>query len=938
MLDAWQERLEAHFKALADIRRIDGLPVFALEHGLGASERTVVASLLNRSLGTSRLGQHWLVWVVYAAEQGYDYDGDEYWTTFERRTPKWRDWADRRMLRRWFGQFHKRFAGFEPTGPWASWFSIIAWPITHALLPRDLQSQLARALYDHRYALARRLGGEPATIGRFLATMSHDASSRFRNFLEQEEIAGRIVLALLSGRANAVEKYIHPLTLERIVSDLQEVNTARAWLRDARQAVERVQLKGTARQIPSVSNGGTERSSNPPPQAFIRPALTLRRFRATEWTAVVELPSLRPLADLAPELNSFLRRSRCTVSGSQGTLPAGWLMQGDQRRVLTTWPRPEDPIIRFENPPAVLDQMLHADGRITGGPRWLFRIGPDGLAHEVIGRIVRPGQRYVLVSETPLASSVGSPVTVSANGVSSLTFELPRQLTIEMIAELRSLGLGVAQTVHLAPVGLAARRWDGEGFAEWTEGETPCLELYADHPVKSYAVQLDGGLSLTIPGNGLPSVYLKLTDLGVGSHTLTVVAQPSDAHVPGPAKGYISLTIRPPQPWITGTIGHSGLIVTAEPDSPSLDQFLQGALSIQAFGPTNQQITICVELLDSASGVLATELIATLPLPVTSNAWSRALTSFIKRETEPWAYLSAAGGQLLLDGAELGSWRIPLHREAAPVRWVWRHGEKGPEFRLVDDHEGEDPLAVQFFAFAAPATPTLIDISQIEAGFHPDGQGGLCLARSGGKHAALIVSMPRVETSLSDLVVEPKIRDVGDGHSALERLAALADLWSSAKFVGPLAADRRRAVLIGLHRELISRIFGAHWTAAEERYSRSPKTYQDLRQLVTQTGGPPAFNLVLARDLQKYHSLPLPKRVTEFDALARRYASIPPGASAAAFQLCEWLTAGGPFDHQLGKQLDLLRPVPALMRAARFVNIAAPALQAPPPQTTAAST
>ena len=248
-LQDWQTRLEAHFAALAQTRRSKGLPVFAIEHGLDANARTTVGTLLNRSLGFERAGHFWLVWVVYAAEQGYEYDGDEYWTTFERRTPQWRHLVDRRLLRQWFARFHEKYAGLKPSGPWATWFSIISWPISHALLPRDLQSHLARALYQWRYQLAKMLGEDPAKIGRFLAVASHDAPSRFRNFLEQEEIAGRIVLALLAGRTEAVAQFVLPVTLERIVADLQKASAARAWLRDARQVAERYPRTGTARQL-----------------------------------------------------------------------------------------------------------------------------------------------------------------------------------------------------------------------------------------------------------------------------------------------------------------------------------------------------------------------------------------------------------------------------------------------------------------------------------------------------------------------------------------------------------------------------------------------------------------------------------------------------------------------------------------------------------------
>ncbi len=924
-LEGWQKRLEGHFAALAQTRRAKGLPVFAIEHGLDADERSTVGKLLNQSLGVEQAGQSWLVWVVYAAEQGYEYDGDEYWTTFERRTPEWRHLVDRRHLRHWFGRFHEKYAGLKPTGPWASWFSIIAWPITHALLPRDLQSQLARALYQWRYQLAKMLEDDPAKVGRFLAGMSHDAPSRFRNFLEQEDIAGRIVLALLGGRAEAIAQFVLPGTLERIVADLQKASAARAWLRDARQVAERYQLKGTSRHLPGGAGNEAGPRPSKAPHAYIRPALTLRRVGPGEWKPWVELPSLRPIADLSPELGAYLRRARCNVIGSPGLLPPGWLMLGDQRRVLASWPSSDRPIVQFSDPPPMLAQLLAADGCITTGPIWLFRVGADGMAHEVIGRMVRPGQNYVLVSDAPIVTErIGMPVTVAATGATAIGFDLPSHLSEDAITALRALGLGVGQSIRIAPAGLEARRWDGEGFAEWMEGEIPCLSLEADHSVEGYAVRLDAGTTLEIPANGGSPIFLKLTDLDVGRHTLSVEVRSQAGGAPKAAVGYVALTIRPPEPWIAGTTNHSGIAITVDPTEPSLDQFWKGEANIQAFGPAQQQIRIFVEMLNAAGGVLATEQVAALPLPVTNETWLRALSAFLKKETDPWAYLTATSGRLVLNGDASGCWRLPLHREVAPLRWVWHRGANRTALRLIDDHGGDDPVVAQFFPFARPASATELNSKELEADFYPSEQGGLCVASYGGRSEALVVSMPQTLGSLSGLVIEPEIAVDPDSKDPIGQLSALMELWRSAKLVGPLVSSRQQAVMKTFQRTLAALVFGSAWAAAEARYSKSQKGPKDLTDLGVQVGAPAAFTFVLARDMDKFRSMPLAKRIAEFEALACRYTKIPNGAGAASLAIAAWLDEGGPWTNGLAAHLSTLRPVPFLLRAARLLSIATP--------------
>src|ERR1700685_691661 len=108
-LDQWQVRLERHFADLAGTRGPSDFPLFALVYGLSRDEVNEISQLLHvRLREVARLARHWLVWVVYAAELGYDYDGDEYWYSFESGTPHWREAVTstrRNQLREWFVQF-----------------------------------------------------------------------------------------------------------------------------------------------------------------------------------------------------------------------------------------------------------------------------------------------------------------------------------------------------------------------------------------------------------------------------------------------------------------------------------------------------------------------------------------------------------------------------------------------------------------------------------------------------------------------------------------------------------------------------------------------------------------------------------------------------------------------------------------------------------------
>ena len=154
--DALQSRLAAHFGRLHEARPRDRA-LFALEHGLSDTDledvRRVVASGSGRR--AERLG-HPLLWVVHATEVLYDYEGDECWQSFAAATPGWED-----RLRLWirdiFREFARQSGGAHPSGPWAEWFGIIAWPTRAIPGPSSRQAALADYRGAGRRSSAARL-------------------------------------------------------------------------------------------------------------------------------------------------------------------------------------------------------------------------------------------------------------------------------------------------------------------------------------------------------------------------------------------------------------------------------------------------------------------------------------------------------------------------------------------------------------------------------------------------------------------------------------------------------------------------------------------------------------------------------------------------------------------------------------------------------------
>jgi hypothetical protein len=352
-LGQWQARIAEHFGQLRTVRTetVGDRPIFALEHGLDETEVKTLASAIRAHIAESAPStDHPLPWIIYAAEFGYRYSGDEYWQTFESETPGWIIHGDRHWIRDCFRSFHRKYGGAKPSGPWAEHFRIICWPITHAILPRDLQRQLASILYELRHSFSAELFESPSILGEFIAARSWDATSRFQQLAQETQLIGQIAAALLLQGQFGTGGLIYPTTLRRIGEDLDRERRAREWLRGARKmAEERAHVRGLAGGRPTAAIAVRHEEARAEVVALgIEPRLVLRPAEGSgaSWDVTLEIPDLSHLLLRFPRTRDILTASRCVVAGAAGRPVArGRFLHGAQRVTLARWPRPEEVLL-----------------------------------------------------------------------------------------------------------------------------------------------------------------------------------------------------------------------------------------------------------------------------------------------------------------------------------------------------------------------------------------------------------------------------------------------------------------------------------------------------------------------------------------------------------------------------------------------------------------
>ncbi|HXY99029.1 MAG TPA: hypothetical protein VEI03_03450 [Stellaceae bacterium] len=866
LLDEWQARLERHFTELAASHAVTGIPLFALEHDLNKAQLDEIAFLLRERLAADQqLSKHWLLWVIYATELGYAYDGDEYWQSFEEQTPYWRENVDRRWLRAWFQKFQATYKGYLPHGDWAEAFPIICWPITHAILPKYLQFQFAETLYNLRYRLVGLDRASPRQVGKLLSANA-TGSSRFLAFLQEEELTGRLAMGLLTRKEQDTKSPIYEPTLRRILLDLERIQKTREWMKETRTVVSD-HFAGTARQAsffdPRGDFGEEEDGAPQPKNVGIEPTLMMRRSGPELWSVMLEVPDFGSVASFDPEYRDFLRATRCKIIGTGDTwVPASGLLYGAQRRILKNWPSPDRPVIQFERSHKTIDHLLNSECCLTRGANWLCRLGPDGIAREIKGRFVRPGRRYIILTAAPISNPPAflTPCKTDCSNIHTSYMEVPDKLSEEVLTGLARLDLQVAKTIRIWPAGLSGRGWDGEGRSEWLTTETPCFGIAHDHPVDSYHLSIDNQPSLVIEAGpvGFP-VFVKLPPLSPGKHLLYAKAHHDsfDRYPIPELEGFVELRVRDPEPWVPGTTLHSGLTVLLDPPYPTLDAFWEDAVRISVLGPEGRHVSASVSMRSVSGEELSSLQISKhLDLPVTPTTWSKVFRQALEHQHQAWSYLQAASARLSIKAEELGEFIVRLERDVTPVRWVCRHDARKTEVRLVDDTGFDDAPQATQYSFADPTVPAHLSAEKIRYGLEVGGAGGLYVGAHGQYRDSLVVGTSQAIGGFMGLVATPKLKPPSSDPKSLIEIVNWLQLWTEARLTGSLVQIRRLKVTEALT-ELIYRVLcGPDWCRAEKEVLNRGASEETLQALCKLVGGVSAsgFAVILRREAQKLES------------------------------------------------------------------------------------
>lgn len=771
-----QVRLDERYRTLRESR---AGPVFFLEHGLRESEVSSVFADVSRLLGVHPIESGWwhtnrLPLLVTATEVGYRYSGSgtDFWPLLEAELGHKISATDRQRIRDLFAGAAKTYRGAQPPATlWADAFRLIAWPITHALVPREFHRPLALSLANLRVNVAEL---DNDALHRAIRIVASDSSARFSTLLEDATLVVAVTRRLLGDETAE----LCPETMQRIAADLASDQVARRAVAVAR----RIQR--------TVAERGAPRASADLQLPLINGSLLIRRHD-NAMTLEATFPPVE--ADLQGRLRRALRRRRYAARlwGVSGPVPSEQLLSGLPFTVKLTTAPPDDAELLPGLDQFDIDQELRdvlVAFRLDIIHPLLFAVDSDEeIGRRVHGPSVSGHRNYWLLSR----SGEGPSGCAALTEVGPYDCHLldPAEETARKV--LRDLGFDVHFGISVEFAGRPPLERDAS-VPVFAIGDQRIL-VPRLVPPEGLSVQLDDE-QVHIVGDDVVTVFVER-----GEHTL---------RVSNGTEGREYTFRGTPRPKSVTTA-----ICSIEPRFGDLtvQALLRGALefSVESFVPLDG-VELTVEINASGRRLLATAPLGPLPCSISS-------------EHEPFATLmddetrkllgQAPSVRLRLSIGNLCSRSIVLEQRVRPC-W-WQRTDDGT-IALMSE------IGVLPFGWVLASAPTAPPVPELDDS-HDEARllapiGLDVLERSGTAVFTTLCIAPTKARLETPTVKKPRLtrsRCAGIGTLGLEDMVESYLRWSLAESATIIAEIRRRQITGVLDGWLTEICCGEEWVRRE---------------------------------------------------------------------------------------------------------------------------
>ncbi|MGI8541988.1 MAG: hypothetical protein ACR2MD_00735 [Aridibacter sp.] len=932
--------LSQHFSTLRNNREAINGTVFALEHGLDSKQRESLKQAIHNHLQTKQPDENnWLPWVVYAVEIGYEFDGHEYWQSFENKTPDWCNNGNRHFIRDGFKKFVQLFGGYRPSGVWANHFNIISYPITHALLPRDLQYQLARVLFNLRSYINRTLIQSPQLLGRKIAENCYDETKRFQQFAQNHDLIGLIAREILTIDEKGSDNVILLPTFKRIIGDLRETSEARVWLDETKSEI-------TSRTYTKGRSGKT-----------LKPQIILRRIEKCNWDVLLDIPDFEPLAESSEEIENFLKSARPRLTGNLGgkRLARGRLIKyGSFSEKLESFPENDHQLLNFRRDlPKVLENFFKREFVIDLPEYTIFTVQEGGFAQQHESRVVNPEGNYIIMCREPVKdNSLLSPLVSSCKKVHLYSLSSNKLTDTQHREFLKHLEVKIETNFSLTPVGTPPISWD-EGYkVEYIDGETPHFAIKINQPWTAVRIQLEDFDELKINNQTTSGyVFFSLPPLSTGLYKVSYSIK-NELDSDFQSLGEISIYVKDRTIWQPGTTNQNAMLLLPDPPKPNYEQFFNGNVNFQIYSPETS-VEVSLYLLSKQLDLppLLKRNIVTGILPQDVDEINRKINEIVEDakvlEISEEAYFC----RLEFKSEELGSIPFDFRREFNPIQWEVKSNSSGKTIlNLSEETFGDEETKIFHYKFESPD-----QVSELEYDRHfPDhivqDSGGLFVASTPKQKKGIIV------LRANEIKSYRSFSEIGKGSDftlnlqsytrTKENLSKLIDLyclWKTSRTVGSVFSKKDvQKVLDTILFKAVCLIDDNNWKKLEPQYCQNFSNNYSKESIIKSVSPKSSIQTELSKlnifGLPTYELVEILTSIYKSEVTAEKIVKKSKSNSIRsiikpikqdwftefALRLCshpETIKEWSQTDEKFQKGLEKMLAVPSLVRAARFIAL-----------------
>jgi hypothetical protein len=474
-------------------------------------------------------------------------------------------------------------------------------------------------------------------------------------------------------------------------------------------------------------------------------------------------------------------------------------------------------------------------------------------------------------------------------------------------------------------VGVVPAAWDGEGSAEWVTGEEPTFALRSTRSVGHLILTLDDGAPALVPWPGeADEVYMSVPEATPGTHELRISLLSSDVDQPV-AEGVVDIVVRPPQLRHTSGSFREGLLILANPVSPTLEELWEGKAFLRLLGPRDARVAIDISLLDGRRLRLGHRR-AHVTLPYEEQEWHRLVTTEVRRDPDLRRVIEDSEAcEIVVSHPELGRVTLTCDREFAVLRWARGFDRQGMNVRLVDNADA-GAVSIEHLRFEAPDWSLPVASTDDILRFP---EGGLVTASTHGTRVSVVVS--RTIRSLADIRdVEPVLSATVRSIDGVKRKLEKAAQWSAAEVPADVVTEGDiRAVKRAFAEHLAEVICGTRWAQAENQFSRRRASIRHLADAIGRRSDQQSLAEMLLKFLPLIEPLEPSKRAEQI-ALALTTHSAGVALVREDVTLTEFVLRFAsdpgslvdmPAEHSEA-HLSTTLATPTLLRAARLVVLA----------------